>query len=167
MNTGGVTVSPAPHRARRHRFFTGRFFALFGPGPLVLLLMPSPGTAAVQGPVQAQPQGVVWTAATVLTAGGLLAACPANALVPVSAQSPSMRHSIEAAAALVSPVYLAVKAAVAGGGLVAGYWMLLLSFDTGQADAVLDAGRGGDWWLRAEHITCERPIVLIASPAGD
>jgi hypothetical protein len=41
--------------------------------------------------------------------------------------------------------------------------MLLLSFDTGEATAVLNTGRHGDWWIRPEHVTCERPIELIAA----
>ncbi len=130
------------------------------------LLSPVRFGVAADARTQAQPQAGLWVAATVVTAGALLAACPAQVLEPVARQSRGMRGAIWTAATLVTPIYAALKGGVAGGGVVAGYWMLLLSFDTGAATAVLNAGRRGDWWIRPEHVTCEQPIELIASADG-
>jgi hypothetical protein len=129
---------------------------------LAITLLPALSRSA-EVPTQAQPQGALWVAGTMATAGALLAACPAQILQPFARQSRPMRSAIWTAAALATPVYVALKGGMAGGGLVAGYWMLLLSFDAHEATGVLDTGRHGDWWIRPEHVTCERPIELIAS----
>jgi hypothetical protein len=111
---------------------------------------------------QAQPQGALWSVATVATAGGVLAACPVSGIRPLREQSLGMRRVLGTTAAVLSPAYATLKTAVVGAGVGASAWMFLLSFDWDLARGTMDIARNGDWRLRPEHMTCERPIQLLA-----
>jgi hypothetical protein len=104
----------------------------------------------------------LWSLATLTTAGGILAACPVSGLQPLDEQSAAMRGVLTATATVLTPGYTALKAAIAGAGIGASYWMFLLSFDQEFARATIDTMGKGDWRLRPGHLTCEEPIRLLA-----
>lgn len=127
---------------------------------------PTIARAAPAASHQAQPQGALWSLATLATAGGILAACPVSGIRPLDEQSPLMRGILAATAIVVTPPYTVLKAAVAGAGAGAGCWMFLLSFDRELARATVGITGNGDWRLKAGHMTCEEPIRLLASESG-
>jgi len=110
----------------------------------------------------AQAKTALWNLATLGTAGGILAACPVSGLQPLDQQPGAMRGILSATATVLTPGYTALKAAVAGAGIGAGYWMMLLSFDQELARGTIETMGKGDWRLRAGHLTCEEPIHLLA-----
>jgi hypothetical protein len=128
-----------------------------------LMLLSASVARADEAIRQSQPQGTLWVAGTALTAGALLTACPTQVLRPMRHQSQPMRVAIHSSALLVAPIYLMLKTAFAAAAVPVGYVFLALSFDPDLAHGVRDIGSGGDWWLTAEHVTCERPIELLGS----
>lgn len=130
-----------------------------------LILFAASTVRADQAVRQSQPRGALWVAGTALTAGLMLTACPTQALRPMRHQSQPMRIAIRSTAVLVAPFYFMLKTAFATAAVPAGYVFLALSFDPDLAHGVRDIGSGGDWWLTAEHVTCERPIELLGSGA--
>ena len=148
-------------RTRRRALVASSLLSLLAVGYLHPASAPAAPTAAPAG--QRQPQGALWSLATLATAGGILAACPVSGIRPLEEQSPIMRQILSATALLLTPAYAGVKAGVAGAGTIAGYWMLLLSFDPEEARATIDIAGNGDWRLRPAHMTCEEPIHLLAS----
>lgn len=132
----------------------------------VVLLTTCPASKAHALDNQPQPQGALWTAVTIATAGTLLATCPTSVLTSLEQQSRAMRTTLRVAAVLLTPLYAVLKTAMAVGGVGAGSWFLLLSFDPDYARAAVEAGGRGDWRIKPGHITCEEPIRLIVSPGA-
>jgi hypothetical protein len=94
-----------------------------------------------------------------------LAARPATAMKPLAEQPTAVRGLLWTASALATPPYAALKTGLALCGAGTAAWMLTLSFDPDAALYLLQRGAYGDWWIRPEHLTRERPIEPLAVPS--
>jgi hypothetical protein len=110
----------------------------------------------------------MWAAGSILSLGVSLSACPVAGIDPFATQTSSaMRGALRAASIVATPLYFALKTALAAGGATLGVGMLLLTLDPDYAQATVDRGGKGDWVTRPEHVTCERPIELLGPVAKD
>ena len=129
---------------------------------LIVLCVLGAGIPRVHAAEQDQTFAALWTVGTIASAGITLAACPVAGIAPVSQQSEAMRGALTAASLVATPAYFSLKAAMAAGTAMLGYWMLLLSFDPDYAEATVKRGGRGDWYIRPDHVTCQQPIELLA-----